>query len=124
MSQKVSPKTGIARIGYALFYSWSGLKTVWMTQAAFRQEVMLLLIGFPVSFILETSVLGKLMMAASGILLLIVELLNSAIEFAIDRSGLEYHILSKYAKDAASAAVFLTFLLTCGIWATVLIVGV
>ena len=114
-------KTGLLRVWNALFYSLAGLAAAYRHEDAFRQEVLLAAILIPVAFILPASGLGKALMIAAVLLVLIVELLNSAVEAAVDRISLENHLLAKRAKDIGSAAVFLSLVNVPVVWALVLI---
>jgi diacylglycerol kinase (ATP) len=114
-------KSGLKRIFSAFFYSLDGLKAAWQQEHAFRQELILVVIGAVVALALPVSAFEKLMMIAVLVLMLIVELLNSAIEAVVDRVSLERHALSKNAKDFGSAAVLLTFLIAVATWAVILI---
>ena len=109
-------KTGIQRIIDATGYSLQGLAACWRHEAAFRQEVILFLVLFPASFYVAKSVEQWLLLVVPLLLLLIVELLNSAIEAIVDRIGPEHHELSGRAKDIGSAAVFISLLLTAACW--------
>ncbi len=113
-------KSGIKRIFSAFFYSLDGLKSAWQQEHAFRQELVLVVIGAVTALALPVSAFEKLMMVAVLVLMLIVELLNSAIEAVVDRVSLERHALSKNAKDFGSAAVLLTFLLAVATWGVIL----
>ncbi|WP_317202399.1 diacylglycerol kinase [Janthinobacterium sp.] len=113
-------KSGLKRIVAALFYSIDGLKSAWRTEHAFRQELMLLLGGAAIALALRISAFEKLMLIGVLVLVLIVELINSAIEAVVDRVSLERHALSKNAKDFGSAAVLLAVLLAVAAWAVVL----
>lgn len=93
----------------------SGLRTAWK-EAAFRQEILLAMVLLPLAFLIGQSWLEVAMLAAVVMLVLIVEVLNSAIEAAIDRIGPEWHDLSRQAKDMGSAAVLLSLLLCAGVW--------
>lgn len=108
-------KTGIARIIDASAYSYKGIKAAWINEAAFRQELGLLIIMTPTAFWLGQSATERAILLASCILVVIVELLNSAIEAVVDRIGPEHHELSGRAKDMGSAAVFfaLAMVITC-----------
>ncbi|WP_377701634.1 diacylglycerol kinase [Pseudoduganella sp. UC29_71] len=124
MEQPVSEfksKSGIKRIFSALLYSFDGLKSAWRHEHAFRQELMLFAAGTVVALLLPVSAFQKLVLVAPLVLMLIVELINSAIEAVVDRISLERHPLSKNAKDFGSAAVLLTGLLAALIWAVVLV---
>jgi diacylglycerol kinase (ATP) len=96
-----------------------GLRSAWQQEDAFRQEVLIAAIAIPVALLLPVSSLGKAMMIASILLVLIVELLNSAIETAVDHTSLERHPLAKRAKDIASAAVFLSIVNALAVWGLV-----
>ncbi len=111
---------GLTRIINATKYSRKGLIAAWKHEAAFRQETLLLLILGIISFFLNVTALERLAMISSLILVIIVELLNSAIETAVDRVGSEYNELSGRAKDIASAAVFLSIGLSVLTWICIL----
>jgi len=96
-----------------------GLRAAWQHEDAFRQEVLIALVAIPVSLLLPASHLGKAMMIASILLVLVVELLNSALETAVDHTSLESHPLAKRAKDIASAAVFISILNALVVWGLV-----
>lgn len=113
-------KTGLRRIWNALFYSISGLSAAFRHEDAFRQEVLLAAVLIPLALWLNVSALGKALMIASVMLVLIVELLNSAVEATVDRISLENHRLAKRAKDIGSAAVMLSLLNVCVVWALVI----
>ena len=107
---------GLRAFGVAL----QGLRAAWQHEDAFRQEVVISAIAIPVALILPVTVLGKTLMVASILLLLIVELLNSALEAAVDHTSLERHPLAKRAKDIASAAVLLSIVNALVVWGMVL----
>ncbi|MDO8653436.1 MAG: diacylglycerol kinase [Undibacterium sp.] len=113
-------KSGLQRIFAAFFYSIDGFKSAWKNEHAFRQELVLVILGAVVALILPVSAFEKLMMIAVLILILVVELINSAIEAVVDRVSLERHALSKNAKDFGSAAVLLTLLIAVATWSVVL----
>ena len=113
-------KRGLVRIWNALGYSLAGLKAAFIHEDAFRQEVILAVILIPAAFFMPVSGLGKALMIASVLLVLIVELLNSAVEAAVDRISLENHRLAKRAKDIGSAAVFLSLVNVAVVWGLVL----
>jgi diacylglycerol kinase (ATP) len=113
-------RTGLNRIYYATRYSFSGLKSAWICEAAFRQEIILTLVLLPVLFLVPLDLTSRLLMFFSLSALLIVELLNSAVEAAIDRISSEHHELSARAKDIASAAVFLAILQFVVVWVALL----
>lgn len=108
-------RTGFTRMWHAAGYSISGLRAGW-GEAAFRLEASLSFVLLPLSFWLGRSWVEVALLAGSVLLVMIVELLNTAVETAIDRIGPEWHQLSKRAKDMGSAAVFLSLLLAGGIW--------
>ena len=114
-------KTGLTRIWNALLYSLSGLGAAFRHEQAFRQEVVLALILIPTALLLPVNPLGKALMIASVLLVLIVELLNSALETAVDRVSLEIHPLAKRAKDMASAAILLSLINWAAVWLLVLL---
>ncbi|MES2742214.1 MAG: diacylglycerol kinase [Pseudomonadota bacterium] len=113
-------KSGLKRIVAAFFYSIDGFKSAWRHEHAFRQELVLGLIGTVVALLLKISAFEKLVLIGVMLLVLIVELINSAIEAVVDRISLERHPLSKNAKDFGSAAVFLACLLALASWAVIL----
>ena len=108
-------RTGLGRIWHAAGYSLEGLKAGW-GETAFRQEAVAALVLIPLSFWLGRSWVEVALLAGSVLLVMMVELLNTGIETAIDRIGPEWHDLSKRAKDMGSAAVLLSLLLCSGIW--------
>lgn len=114
-------KTRLKRIWKALFYSFDGLSAAFKHEDAFRQEVLLTNILIPAALLLPASGVGKALMVASVLLVLIVELLNSAIEAAVDRISLENHQLAKRAKDIGSAAVLLSLINVPVVWLLVLL---
>jgi diacylglycerol kinase (ATP) len=114
-------RVGLDRMLRAAGYSIEGLKTAYRGESAFRQESFLAVVMLPAAFILGATWIEVAVLAGSVLLVLIVELLNSGIEAAIDRVSLDLHDLSKRAKDLASAAVFLSLLLCAGIWLTALL---
>jgi diacylglycerol kinase (ATP) len=112
-------RTGLARIFLATGHSMNGLKACWKFEAAFRQNAVLALVLFILSFFVARSPEQWLLLVLPPILLLIVELLNSAIENTVDRIGRETHELSGRAKDMSSAAVFLCLVLIGLCWLTI-----
>lgn len=113
-------KTGWRRVVAATGYSWCGLVSGWKSEAAIRQEVVLLLAGVPLAFYLDVSRLETLALVLSLVLVLVVELLNSAVEAVVDRIGYEHHELSGKAKDLGSAAVFVSVMGALFTWAVIL----
>lgn len=112
--------TGLSRLWHATGYSLAGLRAAW-SEMAFRQEALAAFVLLPAAFWLGTGWVEVALLAGSVLIVLIVELLNSAVEAAVDRIGLERHPLSKRAKDIGSAAVMLALLLAGGIWAGALL---
>ena len=108
------------RVWNALHYSLDGLRAAYACEDAFRQESLLAALLIPLAFFLPVSGIGRAAMIASVILVLIVELLNSAIEAVVDRISLDRHHLSKRAKDVGSAAVLLSLLNVAVVWGCVL----
>ena len=114
-------KTGLRRIWNAVFYSIEGFKAAYRHEDAFRQECLLAIILVPAACVMPVGGMGKALMIASVLLVLIVELLNSAVEATVDRISLENHQLAKRAKDIGSAAVFLSLTNVAVIWGLVLL---
>jgi diacylglycerol kinase (ATP) len=113
-------KTGIRRVCNAFFYSMDGMRAAFRHEDAFRQEVFLAVLLIPAAFFTPASGGGKALMIFSVLLVLIVELLNSAVEAAVDRISLENHALAKRAKDIGSAAVLLALIGVPVAWGLVL----
>ena len=113
-------KTGLRRVWNAFHYSLSGLKAAYACEDAFRQEVLLALIMIPLAFFLPVTGIVRALMIGSVFLVLIVELLNSAIEATVDRISLENHRLAKRAKDIGSAAVLFSLINVVTVWTCVL----
>lgn len=109
-------RTGLDRIVHAAGYSWAGLKAAYTGESAFRQETWLCVVAAPLAFWLANTWEQAALLLGSLLLLLIVELLNSAIEAVVDRVSFERHELSKRAKDIASAAVLMALVLAAGVW--------
>jgi len=114
-------KTGLTRLRNALGYSIQGLQAAFRHEDAFRQEVLLAAVLVPTAFLLESSGVGRALLIGSLLLVLITELLNSAVEAAVDRVSFEDHRLAKRAKDIGSAAVFVSLIDVVAVWALVLI---
>lgn len=121
VSQMKSGEHGLGRVIAAAGHSWRGLIACWRNEAAFRQEVLLVTPLLLAAVILDVSSVARALLMASVLLVLIVELLNSGIEAAIDRIGTDHHPLSGLAKDVASAAVLLSLLLAILVWACILL---
>lgn len=112
---------GRERIINAFFYSMKGIKAAWKNEAAFRQEAVIFICLVPFAFILGSTALEIAILIASWMIVLVTELLNSAIEAIVDRIGPEHHELSGRAKDMGSAAVFVSIGLAVMIWAFILL---
>ena len=112
-------RKGLSRVWHATGYSLAGLRAGW-SETAFRQEAMAAVVLLPVAFWLGHNWVETALLVGSVVALMVVELLNTAIEPAIDRIGPEWHDLSKRAKDMGSAAVLLSLLFCLGVWLTVL----
>ena len=110
---------GFSRAWHAAKNSWCGMVYAFQEESAFRQELLLLVILSPVAILLPASVLQKVVLVASLLMVLVVELLNSSVEAAIDRISFEHHDLSKRAKDFGSAAVMLTLFIAGLLWITI-----
>jgi diacylglycerol kinase (ATP) len=119
MSDRVKP-TGITRLLRAFGYSFQGLVHAWREEAAFRQEAGLALLVIPAGLYLGRSGVERALLVSPMLLVLVVEVLNSAVEAVVDRSGIERHPLAGMAKDMGSAAVLLSFVLLGTVWLLVL----
>jgi diacylglycerol kinase (ATP) len=113
-------KTGLRRLWNAFHYSADGLKAAYQYEAAFRQELALALVAIPLALVLGVTPVERAMLIASILFVMVVELLNTAVESVVDRVGPEWHQLSKRAKDIGSAAVLLSLLLCAAIWCAAL----
>jgi len=113
-------KTGLRRVLNAFLYSVEGLKAAYKYEDAFRQETLLALLLIPAALLMPADGTGKALMIGSVLLVLIVELLNSAVEAAVDRISLDHHRLAKRAKDIGSAAVLLSLVNVVVVWGLVL----
>ncbi|HWU65569.1 MAG TPA: diacylglycerol kinase [Methylophilus sp.] len=114
-------KTGIRRLINAFGYSMDGFKAAYQHEDAFRQEVWLSLVLIPLAFYLETEALHRILMVGSVLLVMMVELLNSAVEAVVDRVSIERHALAKRAKDIGSAAVLLALINLGVVWGLILL---
>ncbi len=113
-------RTGLTRILFAARHSGAGLTSAWRHESAFRQELLLAALMLPASAWLGTNWVERSLLGGTVLLVLVVELLNSGIEAAIDRISLDLHEVSKRAKDYASAAVMLSLTLCAGVWVAAL----
>jgi diacylglycerol kinase (ATP) len=120
MTNQFKGRAGLDRIVRAASNSWNGLRLAYQGESAFRQEVWLAAFMLPAAFWLGQTALEVALLAGSVVVVLIVELLNSAVEAVVDRVSFEWHELSKRAKDIGSAAVLLALLLCGGMWSTVI----
>jgi diacylglycerol kinase (ATP) len=115
-----APDIRLGRIPKAFGFAWSGLCTAWRTEAAFRQEAIVSVVLLPVACLAGMPMMHRLLLVLSLLFVLLVELLNCAVESTIDRISLERHELSKRAKDAGSAAVLVAIAMAVLVWAVVL----
>ena len=113
--------TGLNRIIKATCYSWAGIKAAFKHEPAFRQELAALICLFPLGLFSGQNGVEKAVLISPLLLVLLTELVNSAIEAIVDRTGLGYHPLSERAKDLGSAAVFVSIILAIIVWVLVLI---
>ncbi|MBW3698581.1 diacylglycerol kinase [Vibrio sp. T187] len=114
------PNTGFKRLYKAAGFSWQGLTAAFKNEAAFRQELCLAAVLIPLAFYLDVSQVERILMIAAIVLIMVVELINTAIEAVVDRIGSERHELAGVAKDTGSAAVFVCMLLAGYVWLEVL----
>lgn len=113
-------QTGLRRVWNALNYSLAGLRAAYRSEDAFRQETLLAALMIPSAMVMPTTGIGKALMIGSVLLVLVIELLNSAVEAAVDRISLDRHRLSKRAKDIGSAAVLIALINVVVTWILVL----
>ena len=113
-------KKGLTRLWNALGYSRDGIKAAWQNEAAFREEILLAAIAIPLAVFLGKTGVDRALLIGSIILILIVEILNSAIEAVVDKASPEKHELAKRAKDMGSAAVLFSLLNAAVVWACLL----
>lgn len=118
---KPENKANFQRVIRAAGYSMKGLKSAYIHEAAFRQEVWLSLILIPLGFYLGDGAIEKILLVGTVLLVLATELLNSAVEAVVDRIGSEFHALSGRAKDIGSAAVFMTMVILAFTWLMILL---
>ncbi len=121
MESPYKGKTGMRRLCNAFGYSLAGFRAAYKHEDAFRQEVLLAAILIPLAFWLPVGFPGKALMIASVLLVIMVELLNSAIEATVDRISLENHDLAKRAKDIGSSAVLVSLINVMVVWGLVLL---
>lgn len=113
-------KTGVRRLINAFGYSMDGFRAAYQHEDAFRQEVWLALVLIPLALIIESYSVHRVLMIGSVLLVMIVELLNSAVEAVVDRVSIERHALAKRAKDIGSAAVLLALINLVMVWSLIL----
>jgi len=121
MNEKRPANTGITRIVKAGGYSIKGLKAAFVHEAAFRQELLLAIIFIPLAFFVASGPVERILLIALTVLVLVVELLNSAIEAVVDRVGLEHNELAGRAKDMGSAAVLISLFLWAYAWVDIFV---
>lgn len=121
MESPYKGKTGLVRLFNAFGYSLEGFRAAYKHEDAFRQEVLLAIILIPLALWLPVALIGKALMIASVLLVIIVELVNSAIEATVDRISLENHDLAKRAKDIGSSAVLVSLINVIVVWLMVLL---
>ena len=119
MESEFKSKNGLQRISKAAGYSWAGLKAAYQYEASIRQETWLMLIFLPLAFYVGHTNIERILLVGATLLVYIVELLNSAIETAVDHTSLEAHPLAGRAKDIGSAAVFIALINFTITWALV-----
>lgn len=112
----VNTRRGLKRLLAATGFSLTGIRTAWQSEEAFRQEVLLAAVLLPAAWFLGTTPVERVLLAATVLLVLIVELLNTAVEYTVDRIGTDHNELSGRAKDIGSAAVLLSLLLWALTW--------
>ena len=119
-AQAFKGKKGLTRLWNALGYSRDGIAAAWRHEAAFREEILLATIAIPLAFYLGRTGVDRALLVGSIILILIVEILNSAVEAVVDKASPEKHDLAKRAKDMGSAAVLFSLINAAVVWACVL----
>ncbi|WJD50602.1 diacylglycerol kinase [Enterobacter sp. PGRG2] len=112
--------TGFTRIIKAAGYSWKGVRAAWINEAAFRQEAVAVILAIAIACWLDVDAITRVLLIGSVALVMIVEILNSAIEAVVDRIGTDFHELSGRAKDMGSAAVLMSILLALATWGILL----
>jgi diacylglycerol kinase (ATP) len=120
-SRTLKGKRGLQRLLNATRYSLDGLHAAWVHESAFRQEALIAAVMVPVALILPVGVIEKILLVGVVVLVLIVELLNTGIEAAVDRDSFEINPLGKRAKDFGSAAVMFALMLAGGTWIAILV---
>ncbi|ADE12691.1 diacylglycerol kinase [Sideroxydans lithotrophicus] len=121
MESPYKGKTGLVRLWNAFGYSLAGFRAAYKHEDAFRQEVLLAVVMIPLALWLPVGYIGQALMISSVLLVIIVELLNSAVEATVDRISLENHDLAKRAKDIGSSAVLVSLINVFVVWGLVLL---
>lgn len=121
MESPFKGKTGLRRLINSFGYSLDGLRAAYRNEDAFRQEVRLALVLIPLALILGQTSIERALMIACVLLVIVVELLNSAVEATVDRISLDHHLLAKRAKDIGSAAVLLSLINLFVVWLLILL---
>lgn len=119
LTSAVLQVTGWRRVYRATFFSMAGFRAAWKHEAAFRQECVVVAALIPAAFWLGSTAIERAVLVGSCLIVLVVELLNSGIETVVDRIGVGRHELSGRAKDLGSAAVFVSLVLLCAVWALI-----
>jgi len=112
---------GLKRFTNAILFSVAGFRATWKHEEAFRQEVVAFIVAVPLAFWLTNDNVERVLLIASVVLVMIVELLNSAVEAVVDRVGTEFHELAGRAKDIGSSAVMLSIMLAIATWLLILV---
>ena len=113
-------QTGFRRLVNATGYSLSGLKSAWSNEASFRQETIIVIFLIPLGIWLGQNAVERSLLISTCLIVIVTELINSAIEAVVDRNGSEYHELSKRAKDLGSAAVLMSIILLIIVWVLII----
>lgn len=116
----ITKRTGILRVVYATYFSMKGLRAAFLSEAAFRQEVLVLVILIPIAFCVDVTSIERILLVMSLLIVLITELLNTAIEKLCDHVSTDIHLLIGRAKDIGSAAVFISLILAVFTWLSIL----
>ncbi len=116
----MTKRTGISRLLFATYYSMKGLSAAFKSEAAIRQEVIAMVILIPTAFYVDVSNVERLLLIISLFIVLITELLNTAVEMLCDHVSTDIHLLIGRAKDIGSAAVFISLMLAAIMWVTIL----
>lgn len=120
MNSPFKNPVGLGHVFHGMRYAWQGLQAAWQHEDAFRQEVWVAVVALSVVWFCPVSILGKALMVLCLFLVLLMELINSALEAAVDHTSLEHHPLAKRAKDIASAAVLLSIINAVVVWGLLL----